>query len=67
MRCSPKYLVFTKLWTIWLLRGERQKYPAVSAKQGSDLSESVSTSTMRLNLVGAFGDPERDSVITHLR
>lgn len=44
-----------------------QKYPAVSAKQGSDLGESVSTSTMRLNLVGAFGDPERDSVITHLR
>ena len=68
MRCSSKYLVYTKLWTIWLLRGERQKYPAVvSAKQGSDLSESVSTSTMRLNLVGAFGDPERDSVITHLR
>ena len=44
-----------------------KKYPAISAKQGSDLGESVSTSTMRLNLVGAFGDPERDSVITHLR
>ena len=38
-----------------------------SAQQGSDFAESVSTSTLRLNIVGAFGDPERDSVITHLR
>ena len=27
----------------------------------------MSTSTLRLNIVGAFGEPERDSVITHLR
>ena len=66
--CMPRRRYFLTLDIMQeLLRSEREKYPSVLAKQGSDLPESVSTSTMRLNLVGAFGDPERDSVITHLR